>query len=74
MEALLTKMLDTIGAGDSDGGTDAPLPELSDTVRLPPPSEAMKETRRKLAEIEKEALAMGDLYGLLGLGVECTEN
>lgn len=57
MASLLTKVLDAVGAGDSDGGTDAPLPELSDTVRLPPPSEAMKETRRKLAEIEKAELA-----------------
>ena len=56
MEALLTKVLDAVGVVDADGGTDAPLPELSDTVRLPPPSAALKETRAKLAAIEKEEL------------------
>ena len=60
MEALLTKVLDAVGAGgtrDSDGGSEALLPELSDTVHLPPPSEALKETRRRLNEIEREELA-----------------
>ena len=58
MEALLTKVLETVGIGDNvDEGPEALLPEMSDTVRLPPPSEAMKETRRRLAEIEKEELA-----------------
>lgn len=56
MEALLTKVLDAVGAGDSGVGSDAPLPELSDTVHLPPPSEALKETRRRLSEIEREAM------------------
>ena len=58
MEALLSKVLETVGIGDNaDEGPEALLPEMSDTVRLPPPSEAMKETRRRLAEIEKEELA-----------------
>jgi hypothetical protein len=58
MEALLSKVLETVGIGDTaDEGSEALLPELSDTVRLPPPSEAMKQTRRRLAEIEKEELA-----------------
>ena len=54
MEALLSNVLDAVGAGDD--GSDVPMPEMSDTVHLPPPSTAMRETRAKLAEIEKKEL------------------
>ena len=58
MDGLLEKALDVVGLGSSeDGSTEVPMPEMSDTVHLPPPSEAMRETRAKLADIQKQGLA-----------------
>lgn len=58
MDTLLEKALDVVGLGSfDDGSTEVPMPEMSDTVHLPPPSAAMKEARLKLADIEKKGLA-----------------
>ena len=61
MDSLLKSALETVssavGLGSPETGSEMPLPEMSDSVHLPPPSQAMKETRAKLADINKKGLA-----------------
>jgi hypothetical protein len=58
MDTLLEKALDVVGLGSfDDGSSEVPMPEMSDTVHLPPPSQAMKEARASLQERERKGLA-----------------
>lgn len=59
MEALLSKALDAVGVAEVEvtDGSEVPLPVLTETLHLPPPTAAMKEARAKLSDIRAEGLA-----------------
>lgn len=57
LKEALTSVASAVGLSSDEAGTEVPLPEVSDSVHLPPPGVAVKKMRSRLAEIEREETA-----------------